>query len=262
MNELTYQHSTIALNYIEGPKNGMPLLLVHGNMSRWQAFSPIINELASNTHVFALDLRGHGKSSHATGTYTLQNHLFDVTSFIKEKIGSPVNLFGMSLGGMVGLMAGAHYPELIRSIIIGDSPLTLQTLQPIVESQKGFGHRVIQYLKTNQIDKLYQEMNDDFSSESVCACDPDILAMTFDRYEEMIDGYHMEKLLPLIKRPILIMRGEEKLGSMITDGDMKMAMDLLPQMWQHKITGVGHSLLSNKENVLETVTKFLNEQIN
>ncbi len=262
MNELTYRGSTITLNYIEGPKNGLPLLLVHGNMSRWQAFLPIISDLSSDTHVFALDLRGHGKSSHATGTYMLQNHLHDVTSFIKEQIGSPVILFGMSLGGMIGLMAAAHYPELIRSIIIADSPLTLETLRPIVESQKELGHRILHYLKTNQINKVYEEMNDNFSSESICMCDPDILVTTFDRYEEMIFGYNIEKLFPLIRCPILIMRGEEKLGSMITDNDMRVATALLPQLRQCRITGVGHSLLMSKEIVLETVMCFLREQIN
>jgi pimeloyl-ACP methyl ester carboxylesterase len=257
MNELTYQGSDANLNYVEGPKNGQPLLLVHGNMGRWQAFSSIIPELASNMHVFALDLRGHGKSSHVPGTYTLQSHLLDVTAFIKEKIRSPVILFGMSLGGMVGLMAGARYPELISGIVIADSPLTLETLRPIIESQRDLGHHIIHYLKTNQIDKLYQEINDDFSAESMCACDPDVIVGTFDRYEEMVFGYDLEKLLPLIKCPVLIMRGEEELGSMITDNDMHKAKELLPQLEQLKITGVGHSLLMNKEIVLETVMQFI-----
>lgn len=84
MKENEYRIDNIVLNYVEGPKNGMPILLLHGNMSRWQVFSLIIPDLESNRHVFALDLRGHGKSSHLSGTYTLQNHLSDVISFIKK----------------------------------------------------------------------------------------------------------------------------------------------------------------------------------
>ncbi len=257
MNELIYQGLGANLNYVEGPKNGKPLLLVHGNMGRWQEFSPIITELASHMHVFALDLRGHGKSSHVPGTYTLQNHLQDVAAFIRERIRSPVILFGISLGGMIGLMAGAHYPELIRGVVTADSPLTLETLRPNIESQRSLGHRMINFIKTNQIDKLYQEINDDFSAESMCACDPDVIVGTFDRYEEMVLGYDLEKLFPSIKCPVLIMHGEEKLGSMITDNDMCKAKELLPQLEHLKITGVGHSLLMNKEIVLEAVTRFL-----
>ena len=261
MNELIYRGAGVNLNYIEGPKNGSPLLLVHGNTGRWQSFSPIIHDLISNHHVFALDLRGHGKSSHVPGTYTLQNHLLDVTSFITEKMESPVTLFGMSLGGMVGLMAAAHYPKLIKSLILGDSPLTSETLYPMVESQKDFGHHIIHYLKTKQINKIYEELNDDFFSESLCACDPDVLIATFDRYEEMIAEYNIEVLFPLIQCPLLMMRGEKSLGSMITDNDMKKAIALLPTLKEQKIPNVGHSLLMNKEIVLETVTHFLNEKV-
>lgn len=259
MNELIYRGANVNLNYVESPNNGLPLLLLHGNTGRWQAFSPIIPQLISNRHMFALDLRGHGKSSRAPGTYTLQNHLSDVTSFIADQIKSPVILFGMSLGGMIGLMAAASHPELIQGVIVADSPLTHETLFPIVESQKDFGHRIISYLKANQINKVYEEINDDFSSESICACDPDVLVTTFDKYEEMVRGYDIKKLLPAIKCPVLIMRGEEKLGSMITDNDMNKAVTLLPKLQEQKIPGVGHALLNNKEMVLETVMRFLLE---
>jgi pimeloyl-ACP methyl ester carboxylesterase len=257
MKEHKYQHNNITLNYAEGPNNGPPILLVHGNMGRWQSFTSIIPDLILNMHVFALDLRGHGKSSHAPGTYTLQNHLADVSSFIKNKIGSPVVIFGMSLGGMISLMAAAKYPEMIHGIIIADSPLTLETLEPILKSQKELGYRIINYIKTNQIDKLYNEINDDFSAESFCLCDIDIIDMTFDRYETMLEGFDVAKLLPLIKSPVLIMRGEQSLGSMVSDNDMRIAASLCPQLIQQKINGVGHSLLESKEIVLETISNFL-----
>src|SRR3990167_8353385 len=100
MNEFTYQSSLVNLNYFEGPDNGAPLLLLHGNSNRWQSFKPIIPELINNFHVYALDFRGHGKSGRTPGYYKLQDHLQDVSSFIKEHIKKPVILFGHSLGGM------------------------------------------------------------------------------------------------------------------------------------------------------------------
>ena len=257
MIESVYRNSGINFNFIETPKNGSPLLLVHGNMGRWQAFSPIIPDLIHKHHIYALDLRGHGKSSHAAGTYTLQTHMTDVISFINDQIKLSVTIFGMSLGGMIGLMAAAHYPELVQQVIVADSPLTFETLFPIVKSQRDFGHQVIHYLQTKQTQKLYEVLNDDFASESFCACDIDVLVGTFDRYEEMVAGYNMEKLFPAIHCPTLIMRGEASLGSMITDNDMIKAKSLLPTLQDRKITGVGHSLLQNKEIVLETVMQFL-----
>jgi pimeloyl-ACP methyl ester carboxylesterase len=257
MIESIYYNANIALNYIEGPKNGDPILLVHGNLSRWQAFSPIIPDLIEGMHVYALDLRGHGKSTHHPGTYTLQNHVVDIAAFIKEKIGQPVTLFGKSLGGMVGFMAAANHPELIRRIIVADSPLTLETLRPHVAAQREFAYRILHFLRSNQIKEMYKEVNDDFSSESFSVCDPDLIVATFDRFEENINEYDIKKLFPLIHCPVLIMRGEEKLGSMITNADIDVAVKLLPQLKHYQIPGVGHSLLDNKEIVLEKLKHFL-----
>jgi len=58
---------------------------------------------------------------------------------------------------------------------------------------------------------------------------------------------------------LLIMRGEESLGSMITDNDMSKAKALMPTLTERKITGVGHSILMKKEIVLETMTQFFDE---
>ncbi len=255
--ELLYCRPGINLNYIEGPKNGSPLLLLHGNVGRWQAFTPIIPDLISKYHVFAVDFRGHGKSSHVPGSYTLENHLLDVIAFINEKIKSPVTLFGISLGGMVSLMAAARYPQLIQNVIVADPPLTLETLSPFVEAQKDFGRRVIGYLQTQQLDKVREALNDEFAAESCCACDPDVLISTFERHAEMMAGYSLDTLFPQIKCPLLMMRGEESLGSMITDKDMSKARELLPTLTEQKIAGVGHSVLMNKESVLQTVIQFL-----
>jgi pimeloyl-ACP methyl ester carboxylesterase len=249
--------SSVALHYIEGPENGSPLLLIHGNMGRLEAFTSIIPELTSSTHLFAVDLRGHGKSPRVAGAYTLEDHVNDITAFIKEKIQGPVILFGMSLGGMIGLMAAARFPDLIRGIIIGDSPLSKTTLYPILEQQRDFANRITHYLKTNQIDKLREELNNNFSAENFRSCDSDIITATFDRTNEMLKGFEMETLLPLIKCPLLIMRGDEKLGSMIQDVDIDKATQLAPQIIDIKIPDIGHSLLENKEIVLKELIQLI-----
>jgi pimeloyl-ACP methyl ester carboxylesterase len=261
MKELTYQSPLVTLNYAEGPNNGTPLLMLHGNMSRWQALSPLIPECNKNTHVYALDLRGHGKSTHVHGAYTLQDHLQDVLSFVNEKVKEPVIILGISLGGMIGLLAAAHYPEIIKGLIVFDSPLSKETLFPIVKSQQEMGDRVIQYLKNRQIEQLYQEINDDFTCESFLACDPGILETTFHNYETMIKGYELDALFPLIQCPLLIMRGEAALGSMVTDKDVEQAIKLAPHIKHNKIDGVGHSLLEKKDIVINEAIKFMNKYI-
>ncbi|SRR5579883_1025605 len=103
INEYIFRSQSVGLNYIEGPNNGSDILLLHGGCGRWQSFLPIISDLITNLHVYAIDFRGHGKSTRAI-SYNLQDYVQDTSSFIKERIKKPTIIFGNSLGGMVAIM--------------------------------------------------------------------------------------------------------------------------------------------------------------
>ncbi len=57
----------ININYVEGPRNGFPLVLVPGQGADWKNYEKVLPLLSQNFHVFAVDVRGHGKSDWATG---------------------------------------------------------------------------------------------------------------------------------------------------------------------------------------------------
>ena len=60
------------INYAEGPMTTVPpLLLIHGISGRWQDWSRVFDGFAADWHVFAIDLRGHGKSSWGAGWLSL-----------------------------------------------------------------------------------------------------------------------------------------------------------------------------------------------
>ncbi|MGB9203882.1 MAG: alpha/beta hydrolase, partial [Terriglobales bacterium] len=67
--ERTFDTGEVRLNYAEGPAHGPPLVLLHGLGRRWQVFLPVIPALSLRWHIFAPDLRGHGKSSHVARGY-------------------------------------------------------------------------------------------------------------------------------------------------------------------------------------------------
>src|SRR5215207_2004528 len=60
--EATFDTGKVVLNYAEGPAAGPPLVMLHGGGGRWQLYSGMLAELAECCHVYAPDLRGHGKS--------------------------------------------------------------------------------------------------------------------------------------------------------------------------------------------------------
>src|SRR5205085_9284168 len=72
-------------------------------------------------HIFAPDLRGHGKSSHVARGYRGIEYSGDIVGFLKERVPAPAVLFGHSHGGMIGMWVAAHHPELVKALILGDN---------------------------------------------------------------------------------------------------------------------------------------------
>ena len=91
-------------------------------------FLPVITTLSLQWHLYALDYRGQGKSGWVPGQYQSQYYVADVTSFLKRQLDRPAILFGQSAGGMVAIGVAAQYPELVRAVIVGDSPMDMDML--------------------------------------------------------------------------------------------------------------------------------------
>ena len=108
LEEKTFDAGEVRLNYAEGQDNGPPLVLLHGLGRRWQVFLPLIPSLVLRWQVYALDLRGHGKSAHVPHGYRGTQYSADVTQFLREKVKEPTVLLGHSLGGMVAMWIAAQ----------------------------------------------------------------------------------------------------------------------------------------------------------
>ena len=52
------------INYGEAENDKPALLLIHGQMGQWEDYALVLPELSKNWHVYAVDVYGHGQSSH------------------------------------------------------------------------------------------------------------------------------------------------------------------------------------------------------
>ena len=127
--EHRFDTGEVELNYAEGPANGPPLVLLHGLGRRWQVFMPVIPALSLRWHIFAPDLRGHGKSSRAVRGYFGPKYSEDVACLLRERVSAPAVVFGHSLGGMLGMWVAAHHPELVRALVLGDNMIIVRQLK-------------------------------------------------------------------------------------------------------------------------------------
>lgn len=134
----------VRIHYAEGPKRGPPLVLVPGQSMPWQSYQKVIPALSQRFHVFAVDVRGHGKSEHTPGKYSFSRCGKDCVAFLKSVVGAPAIVCGNSSGGIIALWAAAHAPELVRGVVAEDPPLFTTELPRAKETwvQGFFAHTV------------------------------------------------------------------------------------------------------------------------
>ncbi len=130
--EQTADLGEVAMNYVVAgePKNPA-LLLIPGQTESWWGYEAAIGLLAADFQVYAVDLRGQGRSAWTPGRYTLDNMGNDLARFIATVIGRPVVTSGCSSGGVLSAWLAAYaLPGQLRGAILEDPPLFSSELVP------------------------------------------------------------------------------------------------------------------------------------
>ncbi len=109
----------LRLHYVDYGNAGAPLLvLVHGGRDHARSWDFVAGPLASEYHVIAPDLRGHGDSAWAVGSqYSMPDYILDLAQLLRHVGETPVTLLGHSLGGAIVLQYSGIYPETVRAVI-------------------------------------------------------------------------------------------------------------------------------------------------
>ncbi len=82
---------------------GKPLLLVHGIGGSWRSWQTILDDLASERDVIAIDLPGHGDTPPLAGVVSMATLADAVTSFVNENNLKEVDAVGSSMGARLVL---------------------------------------------------------------------------------------------------------------------------------------------------------------
>ncbi|GAA3017903.1 alpha/beta hydrolase [Streptosporangium longisporum] len=121
--ERRFDTGTVRLNYVAGPDNGPPLVLLAAQMGTWESYRRVLVPLSRRLRVYAIDVRGHGKSSWTPGEYSW-NHLgADMTAFLSEVVRAPAVVAGNSSGGLLALWCAANLPGRVAAAILEDAPV-------------------------------------------------------------------------------------------------------------------------------------------
>lgn len=105
------------------PSGSVPVLFVHGMVGHAGFWNPALAACADIRRAVALDLRGHGSSSAASGgDYSIQGCAADVLSVIDALSLEPLVLVGHSYGACVVSEVAASRPNRVRRLVLIDPP--------------------------------------------------------------------------------------------------------------------------------------------
>jgi pimeloyl-ACP methyl ester carboxylesterase len=268
--EKSFDTGEVVLNYAEGPDNGPPLVLLHGWTDRWQDFLPIIPTLSMRWRICALDFRGHGKSGRVQGKYRPEDCVEDVAVFLQNMVAEPAVLFGHSAGGVAALMLGDQIPEKVRAIIVGDSPIDLDShiAQMNKEEMKRYWANLrdllgkpMEELMSALTERDYDVSRLRYSAKTLSQVEPEVLDFHAEgRTREFFRNVNMDAVLRRISCPVLLLQGDPSNGGMLSDHDVEYARSVNSEISNIVIPDEGHSLGLYTWNVaplLRAVMNFL-----
>lgn len=251
-------------------RSDAPLVLLHGG-SATRIGSHLIDRIDLRWQCWSADLRGHGESSHTPGHYALEEAASDIALLIKYLIGSPAAVYGLSFGGHVGLALAAAWPDLIRALILGDTPLSLETIEPHIDRNRSMTSRwrelAASGADSTEIARHLRDMPEVVSAveanspwfetmaRSLACHDPDFLNSVLDRLDTSHRALSGGAILKRIHCPVLLIRGDPPFGGLVGGADLRLAAEYLSNFEVVKLTGVGHRL--DDARVAAALNRFL-----
>jgi pimeloyl-ACP methyl ester carboxylesterase len=113
----------------DGPRQGPPLLLIHGSGASGASWGPVVGALAGHHHVIRVDLPGCGQSPPAP-SYGVPEQAGRVAVLLDDLGLRHVTVAGHSSGGYVATALAEQRPDLVGSLALISTGPSLDALLP------------------------------------------------------------------------------------------------------------------------------------
>jgi pimeloyl-ACP methyl ester carboxylesterase len=147
----------VSLQYEMVGASGDPVVLVHGSWSDHTGWQQNAADLAQSFRVMTYDRRGHSQSDCPPGQGTRQQDEADLAALLEALDLAPAHVVGNSFGSSVALGLAVTRPDLFRSVIAHEPPLTAiiaedQEMQPMLGDFQHKVDAVLQRLEAGDIE--------------------------------------------------------------------------------------------------------------
>jgi esterase len=268
---------------VDGPGDGTPVVFLHGVGSSGKTWEWLPEEITRGQRIIRVDLRGHGRSDHAPGTYDVARYGADVVAVLRAFASRQAVLVGNSLGGVVAWWVAQNHPEMVAAALLEDPPL-LAGETP--ESEAGRFRTVFHTVRAVILDHRERGLSEEDMAERIRAirwgppgtptlgeliADDAIRALAFG-YRRLdigvIDGAIDGSTLAAtdtrspVTRPVVIVAADDAAGAAFTTQDAERVTPRQPTVEVFRITGSGHRIHDERRHrgtFAEHVRRFVNE---
>lgn len=117
---------------------GTPLIAVHGGYGLASMFASLLDELARERQVIAIELQGHGHTRDIDRPFRWEQFGDDVAGVIRHFGFGQADLLGYSLGGAASLRCAIQHQPLVRRLALLSTAMRRDAWYPEVKA--GFDH--------------------------------------------------------------------------------------------------------------------------
>jgi pimeloyl-ACP methyl ester carboxylesterase len=99
-----------------------PLVMVHGGYGTTGVFGPVLDLLARERQLVAIELQGHGHTGDTGRPFTWEAFGDDVAGVVRHLGFGQADLLGWSLGGGAVLRCAIQHQDLVRKLVVVSAP--------------------------------------------------------------------------------------------------------------------------------------------
>ena len=248
---------------LEGREDGAAVLFLHGVGSSGRTWEWVPHELTRARRLVRVDLRGHGRSDHAPGTYVVPRYGADVVAVLNSIVSRPAVVVGNSLGGVIAWWLAQNHPDLVTAALLEDPPLFAGDTP---EAEAGRFRDVFHAVRAVILESRERGLSEEETAEHIAtirwgpAGTPPLgELLTEDGLATLAFGYHrldigvidgaidgstlaaVETRSP-VNLPVLLVAADDAAGAAFSTGDEERLAERQPTVEVVRIPGSGHRI--------------------
>jgi pimeloyl-ACP methyl ester carboxylesterase len=186
--------------YYEIHGKGEPLLVLHGGLMSIDLSSQVLEALALERQVIAVDLQGHGRTTLGERPIDLIAIGNDLAMVLKQLGYDSVDVMGYSFGGGAAFRLAVQHPALVRRLVLVSTPFAQDGFFPeMLPQQAAVGAGLLETMKPSPMYQSYVRV----------APRPEDFPRLLDRMGEfMRRPYDWTDDVKRLKGPVLLVYGD------------------------------------------------------